>query len=122
MSALRAHFDVDVDTATPEAFARLSGDWNPLHTNPEYASHTVYGRPILHGAATLGIGAHAIVRELDYSAERLASISARFFRPVFPGETIRTEMWPTPTRISFQCRVLGRDEIVLTNGLATLRV
>ncbi len=100
---------------------RLTGDENPLHADPERAKAAGFPRPILHGAATFGIAAHAVLRQLDYSVERLASISARFSRPVFPGETIRTELWPTPTHISFQCRVIGRNDIVLSNGLATVR-
>ncbi len=101
---------------------RLNGDENPLHADPERAKAAGFERPILHGAASFGVAAHAILRTLaDYRPERLASIEARFSRPVFPGETIRTEMWPERERISFQCRVSGRDEIVLSNGLAVLR-
>ncbi len=101
---------------------RLTGDENPLHADPERAKTAGFDRPILHGAASFGVAAHAILRTLaDYRPERLASIEARFSRPVFPGETIRTEMWPERERISFQCRVSGRDEIVLSNGLAVLR-
>ena len=101
---------------------RLNGDENPLHADPERAKVAGFDRPILHGAASFGIAAHAILRVCaDYRPERLKSIEARFSRPVFPGETIRTEMWPERERISFQCRVAGRDEIVLSNGLATLR-
>lgn len=112
------------DLPTPPNLAllyRLTGDENPLHADPERAKAAGFPRPILHGAATFGIAAHAVLRHLDYSVERLASISARFSRPVFPGETIRTEIWPTPTHISFQCRVIGRNDIVLSNGLATVR-
>jgi acyl dehydratase len=112
------------DLPTPPNLAllyRLTGDENPLHADPERAKAAGFPRPILHGAATFGIAAHAILRQLDYRADRLASISARFSRPVYPGETIRTEMWSEPARISFHCRVVERDEIVLTNGLATLR-
>ncbi len=112
------------DLPTPANLAllyRLTGDENPLHADPQRAKAAGFPRPILHGAATFGIAAHAILRQLDYRPDRLASISARFSRPVFPGETIRTEIWSEPGRISFQCRVVGRDEIVLTNGLATLR-
>ncbi|MGZ8388351.1 MAG: MaoC/PaaZ C-terminal domain-containing protein [Rhodoplanes sp.] len=112
------------DLPTPPNLAllyRLTGDENPLHADPQRAKAAGFPQPILHGAATFGIAAHAILRQLDYRPDRLASISARFSRPVFPGETIRTEIWSEPGRISFQCRVVGRDEIVLTNGLATLR-
>ena len=101
---------------------RLNGDENPLHADPERAKAAGFERPILHGAASFGVAAHAILRTLaDYRPERLAGIEARFSRPVFPGETIRTEMWPERERVSFQCRVPGRDEIVLSNGLAVLR-
>jgi acyl dehydratase len=101
---------------------RLTGDENPLHADPERARAAGFDRPILHGAASFGVAAHAILRTLaDYRPERLASIQARFSRPVFPGDIIRTEMWPEGERISFQCRVPGRDEIVLSNGLAVLR-
>jgi acyl dehydratase len=113
------------DLPTPPNLAllyRLTGDENPLHADPERARAAGFDRPILHGAASFGVAAHAILRTLaDYRPERLASIEARFSRPVFPGDTIRTEMWPEGERISFQCRVPGRDEIVLSHGLAVLR-
>jgi acyl dehydratase len=113
------------DLPTPPNLAllyRLNGDENPLRADPERAKAASFDRPILHGAASFGVAAHAILRVwADYRPQRLASIAARFSRPVFPGETIRTEMWPEGERISFQCRVVGRDEIVLSNGLAMLR-
>jgi acyl dehydratase len=69
------------------------------------------------------VAAHAILRSVgDYKPERLASIEARFSKPVFPGDTIRTEIWPQGERVAFQCRTVGRNDIVLGNGLATLRV
>jgi acyl dehydratase len=113
------------DLPTPPNLAllyRLNGDENPLHADPERAKVAGFDRPILHGAASFGVAAHAILRTVaDYRPERLASIEARFSKPVFPGETIRTEMWVEADRVSFQCRVVARDAIVLSNGLATLR-
>ena len=113
------------DLPTPTNLAllyRLTGDENPLHADPERAKVASFDRPILHGAASFGIAAHAVLRSVaDYRPERLASIEARFSKPVFPGETIRTEIWPQGERIAFQCRVAARDAIVLSNGLATLR-
>jgi len=101
---------------------RLNGDENPLHADPQRATVAGFDRPILHGAASFGIAAHAVLRSVaDYQPERLASFEARFSKPVFPGETIRTEMWQERERVSFQCRVVGRNDIVLSNGLATLR-
>jgi acyl dehydratase len=116
--------DVLCDVPTPPNLAlvyRLTGDENPLHADPERAMSVGFPRPILHGAATFGVAAHAVLRQIDYRAEMLASIEARFVRPVFPGDTLRTEIWREPSRISFQCRAVGRDDLVLTNGLAMLR-
>ncbi len=113
------------DLPTPPNLAllyRLNGDENPLHADPERAKAAGFERPILHGAASFGVAAHAVVRTLaDYRPERLAAIEARFSRPVFPGDTIRTEMWLQGERVFFQCRAVGRDDIVLSNGLAMLR-
>jgi acyl dehydratase len=112
------------DLPTPPNLAllyRLNGDENPLHADPQRAKAAGFERPILHGAASFGVAAHAIVRLIDYRADQLHSIEARFSRPVFPGETIRTDMWPDGSRIPFQCRVVERGDVVLSHGLATLR-
>ena len=113
------------DLPTPPNLAllyRLNGDENPLHADPQRAKAAGFERPILHGAASFGVAARAILRAYAGSQpERLQSIEARFSRPVFPGDTIRTEMWRAGERVSFQCRVASRNDIVLSNGLATLR-
>ncbi len=113
------------DLPTPPNLAllyRLNGDENPLHADPERAKVAGFERPILHGAASFGVAAHAILRTVaDYRPSLLASIEARFSKPVFPGDTIRTEIWRERERVAFQCRVVGRGDIVLSNGLATLR-
>ena len=117
--------DATCDLPTPPNLAlifRLMGDENPLHIDPASAKSSGYDRPILHGAATFGIAAHAVLRlAAGYDPARLFSIEARFSRPVFPGDTIRTELWRNGEDISFRCRVPARDEVVLTNGRATLR-
>jgi acyl dehydratase len=116
--------DAVVDLPTPGNLAlvyRLTGDENPLHSDPDRAKSVGFPRPILHGAATFGIATHAVVRHIGYRSEDLAAIEARFVRPVFPGDTLRTELWREGNRLSFQCSAVGRDGLVLTNGLATLR-
>jgi acyl dehydratase len=117
--------DAICDLPTPPNLAqlfRLTGDINPLHIDPERAKVAGFPRPILHGMASFGVAAHAVLRTLaEYKPERLASIEARFARPVFPGETIRTEMWRKGDEIAFRCRTVDRGEIAIDNGLARLR-
>jgi acyl dehydratase len=112
------------DLPTPPNLAqifRLTGDTNPLHIDPERAKVAGFPRPILHGMASFGVAAHAIVRIMaGYDPARLASIEARFARPIFPGETVRTEMWENGGQIAFRCRTVERGEIAIDNGLATL--
>jgi acyl dehydratase len=117
--------ELTCDLPTPPNLAllyRLNGDENPLHIDPERAKVAGFPRPILHGAATFGVAAHAVLRcAADYDPARLLSIEARFAKPVFPGETIRTEMWRDGGRIAFRCRVVERDEVIVNNGRAILR-
>ena len=101
---------------------RLNGDANPLHADPDHAKAVGFPRPILHGMASFGIAAHAVLRTVaEYRPEKLKSIEARFVRPVFPGEMLATEMWVDGAQVSFRCRAAERDEIVLNNGRAILR-
>lgn len=108
---------VDLPTRPEQAlYYRLNGDDNPLHADPKVAAKAGFPRPILHGLCTLGVVTHALVRTLaDYDATRLRALDLRFSAPVFPGETIRTEMWRDG---SFRARVLERDVVVINNGKA----
>lgn len=102
---------------------RLNGDWNPLHANPEIASKAGFDRPILHGLATYGIACKAILATYaDHDPTRIASISCRFTRPVFPGETLRTEMWLDGDVVSYRVRVVERDVIAIDHGKAELHL
>ena len=100
----------------------MTGDTNPLHIDPERAKVAGFPRPILHGMAGFGIAAHAVLRTFaGYRPEQLASIEARFVKPIFPGETVRTEMWQNGSKIAFRCRTVERGEVAIDNGLARLR-
>lgn len=96
---------------------RLSGDVNPLHAEPAFARAGGYPRPILHGLATFGVAGHAILRTVcGYNPARLVAMAGRFSAPVFPGETIRTEMWRDGAIVSFRARAVERDVIAINNG------
>jgi acyl dehydratase len=98
---------------------RLSGDENPLHADPEVAKAAGFPRPILHGLCTFGVVGHALLKLCcGYRPERLRAMAGRFSAPVFPGETIRTEIWREDGAVSFRARVIERDVVVLNNGRA----
>ena len=98
---------------------RLSADPNPLHAEPAVAKAAGFPRPILHGLATFGVSGHAILTTVcGNDPGRLTAIAGRFSAPVFPGETIRTEMWRDGPVVSFRARVVERDVIALNNGRA----
>ncbi|WP_432085270.1 MULTISPECIES: MaoC/PaaZ C-terminal domain-containing protein [unclassified Streptomyces] len=73
---------------------RLSGDWNPLHADPEFAALAGFDRPILHGLCTYGMTLKAVVDTLlDGDVTRVRAYRTRFAGIVFPGETLRIRMW-----------------------------
>lgn len=98
---------------------RLSGDINPMHSDPEFARAAGFPRPILHGLATFGVAGHAVLKSVcGYDPARLKAFAGRFSAPVYPGETIRTELWRDGPVVSFRARVLERDAIAINNGRA----
>jgi acyl dehydratase len=101
---------------------RLSGDINPLHAEPAFARAGGYPRPILHGLATFGVPGHALLKSVcGYDPARLTAMAGRFSAPVFPGETIRTEIWRDGGIASFRARVVEREVIAINNGRAEVR-
>jgi len=97
---------------------RLSGDYNPLHADPAYAQKAGFEKPILHGRCTFGVAGHAILKTCGYDPARFKSMAGRFSSPVYPGETIRTEIWRNGNLLSFRSTVPERGVTVLNNGRA----
>ena len=100
---------------------RLSGDYNPLHISPAIAAKAGYSRPILHGLCTMGIAGYTLVKECaGGNADKVAGLSCRFSNPVFPGDTVRTEIWKQEGLIQFRVLVEERNEVVLDRGQLVL--
>ncbi|KXS21886.1 MaoC-like dehydratase [Gonapodya prolifera JEL478] len=106
---------------------RLSGDFNPLHADAEVARRIGFKDPILHGLCTYGNSARAILSAwVDNDVNRFVSIRGRFSSPVYPGETLRTDMWKVKEDgdkflVAFQTRVVERNVVVINGGVAVLR-
>jgi acyl dehydratase len=101
---------------------RLSGDYNPLHCDPDVARAAGFSRPILHGLCTFGMAAHAVLRSCcGYDPARIRSMAVRFTAPVYPGETVGFQIWRSgPQKLQLRARIVGRDAVVLNSGLIEL--
>ena len=99
---------------------RLSGDYNPLHADPAVARAGGFDKPILHGLCTFGVVCRALVRMIaGGEPANLRKMQVRFSSPVYPGETIVTEIWKEAAGVvSFRARVSERNLVVINNGRA----
>lgn len=116
--------DVSITRAIPAQAAliyRLSADLNPLHADPAVAEAAGFPRPILHGLATFGVAGFAVLAgAAGADPAALREIGCRFSAPVFPGETIRTDMWIDDAIVAFRCTAIERDKVVLDRGRAVI--
>jgi acyl dehydratase len=94
-------FVVDTPTLPQQALLyRLCGDRNPLHSDPAFALAAGFPRPILHGLCTYGIVCKAVIDAvLDGDVTRVAGYRVKFAGVVFPGETLRTQVWQEDKRL-----------------------
>ena len=95
---------------------RLSGDYNPLHIDPESAQFGGFDTPILHGLCTFGHCAQRLLDETcDGDATRFRKIKVRFSSPVYPGDELEIRAWHEgPKRVVFE-GVVG-ETIVVSNA------
>ncbi|GAA6022374.1 hypothetical protein JCM10207_004743, partial [Rhodosporidiobolus poonsookiae] len=98
------------------ALYRLSGDYNPLHVDPDFAKVGGFEQPILHGLCSFGISGKHVYR--TYGA--YSDIKVRFAGVLFPGETLVTEMWKESGKVIFVTKCKERNTVVLSSAAVTL--
>lgn len=101
---------------------RLSGDYNPLHADPEFAATVGFDRPILHGLCTYGYAGRALVRGVcGGDPARLKTLRGQFSNPVFPGDTLVIRSWNEGERVIVAVSTEERPgKPCLTNAYAVL--
>lgn len=118
-------FEFQTSTRQDQALLyRLSGDLNPLHSDPAFAARAGFARPILHGLCTYGVVARELARRLcDGDQTRARSVAVRFSKPVFPGDELTVHVWHVAATDGLGAvgfRSVGPDgESVLDRGLFT---
>ncbi len=96
---------------------RLSGDRNPLHSDPQFAALAGFDRPILHGLCTYGFTGRALLHELcDSDPARFRSMEGRFSSPVMPGEDLTVQMWRTGDGQAVFRTLASGDRVVIDSG------
>jgi acyl dehydratase len=98
---------------------RLSGDYNPLHIDPTVAKEAGLSQPILHGLCTYGFACRALVKTVCGGVpEKMRRLDCRFTAPVYPGETLKFDIWKTsPGTARFCGAAVQRGVKVLDFGL-----
>ena len=92
-----------------------------MHSDPNFAKSAGFDRPILHGMCTYGIACRSIIESLcDKDVKKLKRFDCRFSSPVYPGETIITEMWKDGNTVHYQSKVKERDKVVIKNGVSEI--
>ncbi|MBS1848991.1 MAG: MaoC family dehydratase N-terminal domain-containing protein [Actinobacteria bacterium] len=101
---------------------RLSGDHNPLHSDPSFAAAAGFDRPILHGLCTYGFTCRGLITALcDGDPTRLSSMDGRFSSPVYPGETLTVRVWRSGDGEAVFTTHGSDDRVVISAGHTTWR-
>jgi len=118
-------------TFTPDhvaKYAEISGDYNPLHFDAEYAANTPFGRLVVHGGLTSGILNALVAEDMPGPGTVFMSMELSFTKPVYIGDTITatarvTEVHPTKPVCTLAVEIVRQDgEIVLTGTTRCYRM
>lgn len=116
--------DMTFEAPTDERLAlfyRICGDINPLHIVPSAAQLAGFEKPILHGLCTYGILGRAVYSSYcQGDVNSIKNISARFVSHVYPGETIKVDMFKEGDNILFSATTVER-KLVISTGVVELK-
>ena len=123
---MEASFAKTVTAADILAFAEVTGDWNPVHLDTEYAAKTVFREPIAHGMLTAGYISAVFGSQMPGPGAIYVSQTLNFRAPVRIGDQVVArvkvmELYPAKRRARFDCVCEVAGKTVL-EGEAVLMV
>ena len=117
-----------VNEAAVVAFAALSGDWNPIHTDAVFAAEHPFGQRVAHGLLVMSIATGLAVR-LGFMEETVLAFRElgewKFSLPVFFGDTVRVQATVVETKamprlggglVTLKVQILNQDDKVVQRG------
>jgi 3-hydroxybutyryl-CoA dehydratase len=115
-------------------FAYLSGDWNAIHTNAEYAAQHPFGQRVAHGLLVLSI-ATGLANRLGFMEETVLAFrelgSWKFSLPTYIGDTVRVRATVSETKpmrrlggglVTFKVEIINQKDEVIQRGTWTVLV
>jgi acyl dehydratase len=93
-------------------YAKITGDYNPLHFDTEFTSHTRFGRLMAQGGITTGLLHALVAMDMPGTGTEFISQEWRFPLPVYIGDTITAEATVTSVRDG---RPIATMEFVVRN-------
>lgn len=119
----KGSFTKTISEADVFAFADISGDFNPLHIDEEYARRSVFGRRIAHGILTAGIISTVLGAELPGLGTVFVELHIKFLKPVFLGDTVTATATvmeivnPKRVRMLVACLNQQGEDVAVGNAL-----
>ncbi len=107
-------------------FAKCSGDFNPIHLDAEFASRTVFKKPIAHGMLGMSLLSGAMGTKFPGPGTILMEQSMKFMKPIYVGDTVTLEIFVEHVRedkpiVTLLCRILNRAEEITSEGKIIVR-
>jgi acyl dehydratase len=107
------------------AYAKLTGDFNPVHFDENYAKGTIFKKPIVHGPLVLTLITTLFANELPGPGSIYLSHDVRYFKPVYYNDTITAKVEiveiNSKEHIFLKTTCINQEGTVILDGIARLK-